>query len=177
MTSSPYKKVPPSPEHFSAANAIAKILDGLGYRYHWASKDLRAIDLAFKTSEGARTTLEVLIHICDLTEGILKVAKQEVIIPPFDFSDLTYPQLREKTLKNLEEASNIFKVRKDEDLEKMNLILESNGKQTSFPLWNVLVGPVTDTGYHIGQVVAFRRASGNPMNPNVNAFLGYTVGV
>jgi len=174
MDKLPYFKIPNSPKNYSAGNVISKLLDGLGYRYYWATDGIKDIDLDYKTSEGARNTFEVLIHICDLTEGILKVAKQEIIRPPFNFKKLTFDQIREKTLYNIETSSNIFKTKNSEELTNVELILETDNSQTKFPLWNVLVGPITDTGYHIGQVVAFRRASGNPMHQNVNAFLGYT---
>ncbi|MTI33103.1 DinB family protein [Xanthovirga aplysinae] len=174
MSKLPYFKIPDSPNIYSAGNVVSKILDGLGYRYYWATEGIREEDLNYKFSDGARSTREILIHICDLTEGIFKVATQQVIVPPFDFNDLSFPQIREKTLYNIENSSNLFKKKTGNDLKGIHLVLESNENQTEFPLWNVLVGPITDTGYHIGQIVAFRRSSGNPINPNVNAFLGYT---
>lgn len=174
MNTLPYASIPDSPEIYSAGNVVSKILDGLGYRYYWATEGMREEDLHYKTSEGARTTHEILAHICDLAEGILKVAKQQVIVPSLDFSTESFPQLRKQTLYAIENASTAFKNKTDDDLKNTPLIWELNGNRTEYPLWNVLVGPITDTGYHIGQVVAFRRASGNPIHPNVNAFLGYT---
>lgn len=174
MNNLPYFKIPESPDNYKPGNIVSKLLDGLGYRYYWATEGLNAEDLTYKTIEGARTTREILNHICDLTEGILKVAKQEVIVSPFNFTDFTFHQLREKTIKNIETSSNLFKDKSETALKGINLLLQANNEQKAFPLWNVLVGPITDTGYHIGQVVAFRRASGNPIHPDVNPFLGYT---
>jgi len=35
-------------------------------------------------------------------------------------------------------------------------------------------GPLADAIYHVGQIVVFRRANGNPQNPRVNVFMGKT---
>jgi hypothetical protein len=43
---------------------------------------------------------------------------------------------------------------------------------TEYPMWNVINGPVSDAIYHVGQIVAFRRAAGNPMHPGVSVFSG-----
>jgi hypothetical protein len=59
-----------------------------------------------------------------------------------------------------------------EDLEKANVIFDRGGKQSQFPLWNLINGPISDALYHTGQVVSFRRSSGNPIPKGVNVFLG-----
>ena len=41
-----------------------------------------------------------------------------------------------------------------------------------FPFWNAINGPVADALSHVGQVVSYRRAAGNPIDPQVNVFLG-----
>ena len=41
-----------------------------------------------------------------------------------------------------------------------------------FDLFNLFHGPISDSLYHIGQVVTFRRASGNPIPSGVNHFMG-----
>lgn len=170
----PYSKIPPSPNRYTAGNIISKMLDGLGYRYYWATEGITNEDLNYSTADGARTTLDLLKHLCDLTSGILKVITDQPIIPPYNFDSLSFDQLRETTLKNLENSSSLFKTKSDTELENVKLVLISNGSSSESPLWNVLVGPITDTGYHIGQIVVNRRAAGNPINPNVNPFLGYT---
>jgi len=175
MSNTHYYKIPTSPQNYSGGNIISKILDGLGYRFYWVTEGLRSKDVEFRIVESTRTTLELLLHICDLTEGVRKVANQEVLCPPFNFSELTYSELREHILQNIEEASRQFKAISDIEIEGVKLLLEQGGENFDYPLWNVLVGPITDIGYHLGQVALNRRASGNPVNPNINPFLGYTI--
>ena len=44
--------------------------------------------------------------------------------------------------------------------------------RSEFPLWNLINGPIQDAVWHSGQVVAFRRASGNPINSKISVFNG-----
>jgi hypothetical protein len=43
---------------------------------------------------------------------------------------------------------------------------------TKLPFWNMINSPISDYLWHIGQVVSFRRSSGNPFNSKVEVFLG-----
>lgn len=47
----PYKQIPEYPEQYTSGNVIARFIDGLGYRYYWATEGLREQDLAYKPSE------------------------------------------------------------------------------------------------------------------------------
>lgn len=58
------------------------------------------------------------------------------------------------------------------ELEALQVIFDRGGGQTRFPLWNLINGPISDAIYHTGQVVSFRRSSGNPISKGVNVFLG-----
>lgn len=48
----------------------------------------------------------------------------------------------------------------------------NGGKRSEFPFWNMLNGPIADALWHVGQVVSFRRSSGNPFNSKVSVFSG-----
>jgi len=50
--------------------------------------------------------------------------------------------------------------------------LNMNSEEVVTPFWNLINGPFSDIIYHTGQVVAFRRITGNPINPGVNVFVG-----
>ena len=65
---------------------------------------------------------------------------------------------------------NIYKLDeyKDSDFESNKIIFGDK----KFDLYNLFHGPISDSLYHIGQIVAFRRASGNPIPIGVNHFMG-----
>lgn len=171
MDTNYYSTIPAAPGSYNSGNVVARMLHGAGFRYYWATEDITQEALAYQPSADGRNTLETIRHICDLTEGIVHVAKGKIIEPPFDLSDLNYEQLRSKTLENIATSAECFSLMGN-DLEDTEMLLKSGNEIRRFPLWNVINGPISDAIYHIGQVVSFRRSAGNPVNPNINPFLG-----
>ena len=168
----PFSSIPQSPEKYTAINSINRMLQGLGFRYFWATEGLRKIDLKYRPTKNSNNTLETLQHIFALSSTILNAAANRVSIRPTPEITNNFNELREKTLKNIKEASIILNQYDDRKLEDLNIIFEKGGKQLKFPIWNLINGPISDAIYHIGQVVSFRRTSGNPIAKGVNVFLG-----
>lgn len=50
----PYREIPPYPENYTAANVAARVVDGLGFRYYWATEGLRPEDLAYQPNKDER---------------------------------------------------------------------------------------------------------------------------
>ena len=87
-----------------------------------------------------------------------------------DNSKLTFEQKRKLTLENLKTAADIL--RTSNDLTKFKIIFDRNGEIVEYPFWNQINGPIGDALWHCGQVVSFRRSSGNPYNSKANVFTG-----
>lgn len=170
----PLKKIPDAPENASAGNVIARMIQGLGYRYYWASKDLRTEDLSYRPSKEASSSFETLEHIYGLAEAIRNTATSSPSIRPVNNPPKDYILLREKTLEYLEQSSALFLNKTAEEVEQMQFIFQRGTEQFSFPIWNLINGPISDALYHTGQVVSFRRTSGNPIQKGVNVFIGKT---
>lgn len=171
-TSVPYSDIGEYAQNYEPGNVVARFIDGLGYRYHWASKDLTQKDLEYKPSENGRTTLETLVHICGLSQTIADAANGRPSIMPFPFSDLNYERLRTRTLNNFRSASKALNAMTAEQIAQLKVVFKSGDNSNEFPFWNMLNGPISDAIYHTGQVVVLRRASGNPMDPNVSVLMG-----
>lgn len=170
----PLKKIPDAPENASAGNVIARMIQGLGYRYYWASKDLRTEDLSYRPSKEASSSFETLEHIYGLAEAIRNTATSSPSIRPVNNPPKDYILLREKTLEYLEQSSALFLNKTAEEVKQMQVIFQRGTEQFSFPIWNLINGPISDALYHTGQVVSFRRTSGNPIQKGVNVFIGKT---
>ena len=159
----PYAAFPPAPDHYSSGTVVSRLLDGLGFRYYWATEGLRPIDLTFKPSPEARTSMETLQHIYALSTMIIgAVGGKET--PPGQ----TFEELRKATLENIKKASTIIAGYSDSDIANLKVAF---GEKT-LPFWNMINGPISDCLWHIGQVVSFRRSSGNPFSNKVEVFLG-----
>ena len=167
----PYYEIPDYPESYTAENVVARMIDGLGYRYYWATEGLREVDLAYKPSEDSRTTGETIDHIYGLSRVILKRLQNK---DNSTDENLTFNEKRKKTLGNIQKASQLLKSSKDEDMDNYRVIFQREDDTASYPFWNMINGPISDAIYHTGQVVAYRRASGNPIHPGVSVFSGKT---
>jgi hypothetical protein len=57
-------------------------------------------------------------------------------------------------------------------LDEMDMVFERGTTKQEFPFWNLINGPIADAIWHVGQVVSFRRSSGNPLPQGVNVLTG-----
>ncbi|MCR9227268.1 MAG: hypothetical protein NXH90_07625 [Flavobacteriaceae bacterium] len=170
----PYKEIPPYPTDYASGNLVARMIDGLGYRYYWATDGLTEKDLGHTPSREGRSAMETLVHIYVLSQSILKTNQGEPIVRLDRENDRPFNELREMTLNNFKKASDLVLSKDITDLEQLIIVFEEGENKSEFPYWNMINGMITDCIHHTGQVVLMRRSSGNPQNPNVNVFLGKT---
>lgn len=170
----PYQQIPDYPETYASGNILARLLDGMGYRYHWATEGLRPEDLDFRVSPDSRTTLETLEHIYTLSKTILNATENMPNIRPANIPEMALKDMRRQTLVNIQLARTACTEKSQGELADLKVIYQRGESRTEFPFWNVINGQIADALYHVGQVVAFRRAAGNPLDTRVNVFLGKT---
>lgn len=165
----PYYEIPEYPFEYNECTVIARMIDGLGFRYYWATEGLRPEDLSFKPSEKARTSEETIDHILGLTNVVLNSALKKVN-EPLDTKGMNFEEKRAKTLNMLKQAADIF--RESKDLSEFKIVFKRGENTSEFPFWNQINGPIADALWHVGQVVTHRRTSGNPFNSKVSVFSG-----
>lgn len=161
----PYYEVLEYAEEFTAGTMAARMVDALGFRYYWASKDLNEKDLAYRLNEKGRSTAETINHIYELSIIIVNSTLQKPNSRG-DKVEMTYKEKRTTTLNNLKKASDILHV--SNDISQFKIIF---GEQ-KIPFWNQINGPIADAIWHCGQIAVYRRVTKNPINPKVNHFTG-----
>lgn len=166
----PYSSIPEAHENFTPGTVVSRVIDGLGFRYYWASEGLSESDLAYAPGNEGRTINQTLDHIYGLSEIILNAAKKLHNDRTTQPEKLNYTAQRKKTLENLKQASELFA--SSTDLTDHTIVFVSKNGEVTYPFWNGLNGPIEDAIWHAGQLVVLRRSTGNPINPNVNVFLG-----
>ena len=167
-----YYQIPEYPDTYTAENVAARLVDGLGFRFYWASEGLTQSDLEFRPSEDGRTTEETLDHLYGLSLTIINATLGK-LNEPVDRSGMTTDDKRKMALENIKAASENLKNASPGDIENMKSIFKRGEDSTAeFPFWNMVNGPIADAIYHTGQIVTFRRSSGNPINPNITVFQG-----
>ena len=170
----PFKSIPEASKNYESGNIVVRMIEGLGYRYYWATDGLQAGDLDYKPSDSGQSTKETLKHIHGLADVLKNVSLNLPSISPAPNQSEDFVELRKQTLNYLEEATVNFKNKTPKELAELKVIFERGGKQSSFPFWNMINGPLADAIYHTGQVVSYRRSSGNPLPKGVNVFMGKT---
>jgi uncharacterized damage-inducible protein DinB len=166
----PYYEIPEYPKTYTAGSVVSRMIDGLGFRYYWATEELKKEDLIYKPSEKGRTCGETLEHIYSLSKVIVNATTNTPNDRSVVEGELDFEAKRKQTLENFKKASIIL--RNSKDLTDLKLIFKSNQGTNEFPFWNNINGPIADAIWHTGQVVLLRRASGNPFNSKASVFTG-----
>ncbi len=168
----PYYEIPAYPDSFSAELVVARMIDGLGFRFYWATEGLRPEDLAFRPSPEARSTEETIGHILELCNFIMTTVQQAPnTLSGEEVSALSFEAKRKQTLESLKTASDLLKTGPG-TLADYPLVFQNGDQRNEFPFWNMLNGPIADALWHTGQVVSFRRSSGNPFDSRASVFTG-----
>tara|TARA_Y200000002_G_scaffold244112_1_gene201976 strand:- start:387 stop:923 length:537 start_codon:yes stop_codon:yes gene_type:complete len=170
----PFHIIPDSPDTISCVNIITRMLQGLGFRYHWATKGLRNEDLDYRPADSAKNCLETLKHIYILVEIINAATQNKISVRPAPIENIPneFEILREITLNRIKESCVLFESMTLDELGLLKIKFNRGGVFSEFPVWNLINGPISDAIYHVGQIVSFRRTSGNPIEKGVNVFLG-----
>ena len=121
----PYYELEEGGKEYSAGLVASRMIDGLGFRYYWATEGLMEKDLVFKPNKEARTVEQTIDHILRLSQitlnAVLKKANQTLNV------EMSFSEKRRKTLENLKNTSDILRDSKDISQYKIILI------QMNFP--------------------------------------------
>ncbi|WP_250432814.1 hypothetical protein [Hanstruepera flava] len=162
----PYYEIPEAPESFTAGTVAARAVDGLGFRYYWATEGLRQADLDFKPNADARSSMETIEHIYRLSKMIVNSTLKKDNNIKEDKEELNFEEMRKATLINFKTAADIL--RTSDDISQFKIVFGDR----EIPFWNQINGPIEDAVWHCGQVVLLRRSSGNPFNSKASLFNG-----
>lgn len=167
---------PAGPIH--AAAALARVVDGLAFRYRWATDGLTADDMDFRPCDGWNLG-ELLDHLRFLarwmeTNAAAALSGEESVTYPAACDGLPDPggdpaAFTAQTLGALATLREHLLALGEGGLERITLI--GGREPTAFPVWNLLNGPLADALTHVGQVSSWRKIAGNPA-PRHDVFRG-----
>lgn len=154
-----YKTIPEASELITSTTILSRLIDGLGFRYHWATEGISESDLKFRPSPTSRSIFEVLSHVYELaaiSDHVLNGKKYDKIdkIESYDI-------LREKTLELYSKDSKLLRTMTSSELS--NCKFQPTYKNKEYPFWNLINGPIADALTHVGQITSWRRINGNPV--------------
>ena len=129
----PYKEIPSYPETYTSGNIVARMVDGLGFRYYWATEGMTVEDLSFRASEDSRSVLETLQHIYVMSENILNAPQSKPNIRLQELTQYSLEELRKMTLENLQQASALYAKMDKNDFEFCQSNISKGRKPVRFP--------------------------------------------
>ena len=154
-----YDTLPEPPSEVSASNILQRMVDGLGFRYAFATEGLTAEFFDFKACDTAMSGGELMKHVYQLMWWVTDAFKLD---NPYDKTLNSVNGYRKATLEKIEALSNHINGISDEDLSKVQLYLKRT--DTTYSFWYLINGPIADALTHVGQIVTWRRINGNPIN-------------
>lgn len=156
----PYNTIPDYPSSVSAGTVLARLIDGLAFRYRWATEGLSPDEMGFSPGAESMSLGQLLAHILSLISWVDQTFGGEKRL---DGERLPLAELRAQTLRRCV----VLRAR----LARMSEAEIAACAGPDFEFWNLINGPVADALTHIGQVNAWRRLAGNP-TPRANVFRG-----
>lgn len=147
----------------SANGILLRLIDGLGYRFYWATEGLTDGDYSFSPGHGSMSIGDLIGHVWGLFNWI------HGNVVGAGWAEGRHPEIagqRDQALRILwairDHVSGI-----DQDA-LFELTIDGH------PFWHIVNGPLSDALTHVGQINAFRRLNGNPV-PRHAVFLGYQI--
>ena len=160
----PFEDISKTPVELTATNTLLRMVEGLAFRYRWATENLSEENIKFKPHPTSMNIEEVNAHIFDLVNSTFTVFGGE---KQNKDSLNSFQQIRKKSLFILQDLSERLKEMSDEDFSE----IEKNTSR-KLPFWYWINGPLADALTHVGQITSWRRIAGNPQLKGVNVFIG-----
>ena len=146
------------PDRVSAGSVVARLLDGLGFRFYWATEGLSPEDYGFRPAPDTMSIGELVLHVWDLVAWVGSSSLGKAYEKPRDAQ-----AARVEALKIINDLRGTFLAMGEEDISKLKI--------RDKPFWHIINGPFSDALTHTGQINSFRRLAGNPCS-GANVFLG-----
>ena len=144
-----FYEIPDYPELVSGTSVLVRLIDGLGFRFHWSTEGLRDKDYTFRPAHDCMSIEELVRHIWRLVNRVCQSMKLNEVQEEDDIYLVR---------KRILEMTNALRVKllsmSDEELAAIQI--------RELPFWYIVNGPIADALTHVGQINSFRRLAGNP---------------
>jgi hypothetical protein len=154
-----YKQLSSEPIEISANTILIRLIDGLGFRYYWATEGLRDIDVQFKPCESSMNMIELLNHIHQLAYISIQTLQNKPFIKQESIAE--FETLRQSTLDYISNCRNTLENIFTDELSIAKFTSANN--KFKLPFWNIINGPLADALTYVGQITSWRRINDNPV--------------
>jgi hypothetical protein len=154
----PFRQIGSCPSQVNGPSLLARMLDGLGFRFYWATHGLTDQDYAFSPGRGSQSIGQLVGHIWSLANWVSIAVLDHGAERP-----RAPEQQRAHALRMLHRLRQHFATLGDQELSAITI--------DGHPFWHILNGPLADALTHVGQINGWRRLAGNP-TPKAGLFTG-----
>ncbi len=161
-----YQNLPDPPGQVNCPAILKRLIDGLGFRYRYATEELNMEDIQFRPVESSWNIEEVNNHIFHLTRMTADALVTDYNI---EQEDRSFLGCRLQILTILDLISKSLGQMDDETLTKKTVYLRRTSTHYSF--WYLINGFIADALTHVGQIISWRRMAGNPV-ARISPFTG-----
>lgn len=161
----PYQNLPKPPTDSSEGKILARLVDGIGFRYQLATQGFTQKEIDFCPVEGSMTMMELIHHIY----GLMTWTSSAFKLPYTPKKMTDFEEYRMETLSLCQLFSEFLANQSDESIQSASVYLKRMDQHFSF--WYLINGPLADALTHIGQINTWRRISGNPV-ARISPFTG-----
>jgi hypothetical protein len=154
----PFYQLDSYPGRVTGPTILVRLLDGLGFRFRWATEGLTEQDYAFSPGEGSQSIGQLAGHIWGLVNWVC-------------WAVLGQGEERPETAEQQRVGTLHLLLRLREHVASMDVDALAAVTIRDLPFWHILNGPLADALTHVGQINAFRRLAGNP-TPGAKVFTG-----
>jgi len=158
-------QLPSPPKDLNENTILIRLIDGISFRFFWATEKLTPHDTQFRPSEDTMSINELLAHIYRLTVWVHSSLKGNETEPSERVT--SFEEMRKDILSELEQIKERLSTFSPKQLSQIQI--------RQLPFWNMINGPLADILTHIGQINTYRRLNGNPA-PKISPFTGKTYG-
>jgi hypothetical protein len=145
------------PDSVSAENIVVRLIQGIGFRFYWATEGLREHDYEFDGG-GLNSIAAMMQHILRLLRWVRSEILPEALAGADEGSTV-----RDNVFAELQMLQKGFAGMSARELQGLRI--------EGLPFWHIINGPMADALTHIGQINVLRRIAGNPA-PAANPFTG-----
>lgn len=167
MATFDFRSLPPGPDAVSGAVVLARMVEGLGFRFFWATEGLRDEDLGFRPAPGTWCIHELARHVLGLATWVAMATGALPEAPAPTGTQTPFAEVRERVMETLSQLRARLAALSDGEIAGIRIGLRGE----THPWPHLVNGPLADALTHVGQINLLRRASGNPV-PRANVFLG-----
>ncbi len=162
-----FRTLPPGPASVTGSAVLARMVEGIGFRFFWATEGLRDADLSFRPTPETMSISELVRHVHGLATWVAVSAGALPEGSQAPGPATPFPEVRHGVLEVLSRLRTCLAAMRDDEISALRIGL----RQEAFPWPHLVNGPLADALTHIGQINVLRRSSGNP-TPKANVFRG-----